>query len=302
MKTPVIFIVFRRPKTTRLVFEAIKQAQPPQLYLVADGPRGPNDVADCESVREVLTDIDWPCEVTRDFADTNLGVANRVTSGITSAFALYEEAIILEDDTLPCPFFFEYCESLLCQWRNEERVQHISGSNFIHNRKADIPHSYYFNNHPSIWGWATWRRAWKHYQLGLPNWPQHKADGLLDRKLKTKAAKQCWEQTLDLHYDNNDPWTWDFQWTYATWARDGLAIAPRQNLVSNIGFGDAATHTSTATAPDLPIHLNHTEEILHPPEPRIEPNLNLVLEKHIHRKQPNKFQRSLSKIRSLLPI
>ncbi len=302
METPVILILFRRPETTRQVFEAIRQARPRHLCLVADGPRGPQDQAPCEAARAVVADIDWPCEVIHDFADTNLGVAKRVSSGITAAFEHYEQAIILEDDTLPCPFFFEFCENLLRHWRDQDCVQHISGTNFIHRRKADIPHSYYLNHHPAIWGWATWRRAWQHYDLNLPGWPRHKAEGLLQSKLQTDDARRHWEQTFDLHHDNDDPWTWDYHWTYATWTQGGLAASPRQNLVTNIGFGEGATHTGTATAPDLPIDDIHTEEISHPLEPRLDTHLNQLLEQRLHRKPPNKFQRGLSKLRRLLPL
>jgi len=302
MNTPVILILFRRPETTRRVFEAIRQARPPKLYIVADGARGPDDDASCESARAIVANIDWPCEVIRDYADTNLGVAKRVSSGITGAFRHYEEAIILEDDTLPNPFFFKYCEELLARWREEERIQHISGTNFIHCHQAEIQHSYYFNNHPAIWGWATWRRAWQHYDTRLPHWPEHRKEGLLERKLHTTTARQNWTETFDLHHDNEDPWTWDYHWTYATWVQNGLAAAPRQNLVTNIGFGEGATHTGTTTAPDLPIDPSHDETIVHPQGPDIHEPLNRWLEEHLHKKQPNKFQRGLSKLRKILHV
>ena len=300
LDTPIIFILFRRPETTRRVFEEIRRAKPRRLFLVADGPRGPQDDAACRLAREVVADIDWECETSRYYAEKNLGVATRVSSGITKAFEHVEEAIILEDDTLPSPFFFQYCESLLEYWRRDEKVFHISGINFLHGKSASGDSSYYFHRHPAIWGWATWKRAWSHYDLRLPDWPWHQKNGLLQRNLRTQTAIKQWDQIFDLHYDNDDPWTWDYHWTYATWVKSGLAASPRQNLVTNLGFGKDATHTGNAEAPDLPIDPKHTETIIHPLESAVHEEFNLLMERHIYGKPPNKLRRGLSKLWKLV--
>ncbi len=299
LHTPVVFIFFRRPETTAKVFQAIRRARPRRLILVADGPRGHEDEDLCRQSRKVVDHIDWECEVTRSYSDTNLGVAKRVSTGITEAFKLVEEAIILEDDTLPSPFFFKFCENLLEQWRKDERVFHISGTNFIHDLCKDQQHTYYFNRHPAIWGWATWRRAWQHYDMQLHDWPRHKKDGLLQKNLHLHNAISEWEKTFDLHHENNDPWTWDYHWVYAAWSQGGRSISPHRNLVTNIGFGKGATHTGDGIAPNLPINQDFDEEIVHHPDSSLQEDLNLLLEKRLFQKHPNKLQRGLMKLRKL---
>ena len=170
MDTAVALIIFRRPELTARVFERIREARPPKLFVIADGPRPGNaeDVRLCANTRAVVEEVDWPCEVVRDFADENLGLKRRIPSGLDRVFEEVTEAIILEDDCLPDPSFFPYCEELLERYRDDERVIHISGSQLL----PDPPKkwSYHFSRGPAVWGWATWRRAWELYDVELADW------------------------------------------------------------------------------------------------------------------------------------
>ena len=125
-------------------------------------------------------------------------------------------------------------------------------------------------------------------------------NGLLQRNLRTQTAIKQWDQIFDLHYDNDDPWTWDCHWAYATWGKSALAASPRQNLVTNLGFGKDSTHTGNAEAPDLPIDPKHTETIIHPLESAVHEEFNLLMERHIYGKPPNKLRRGLSKLWKLV--
>ena len=168
---PVVLIVFNRPEVTKIVFERIRQARPGLLMLVADGPRerrqGEPDA--CRQVRQIVEHVDWPCEVLKNYSDTNMGCGARVASGIDWVFQHVEQAVILEDDCLPDPTFFRFCEELLDRYRYEERVMQISGSNFLFGRRA-VEVSYYFSRYPLCWGWATWRRAWRHFDFNMQTW------------------------------------------------------------------------------------------------------------------------------------
>ncbi len=115
LKTPVAFIIFKRPDNTQKVFEAIRQAKPPKLLVIADGARAerPGEVERCAATRAIIDRVDWECEVLKNYSDTNMGIKQRVTSGLSWVFNTVEEAIILEDDCLPHPTFFRYCEELL---------------------------------------------------------------------------------------------------------------------------------------------------------------------------------------------
>ena len=130
--TPIVFLIFNRPETTQQVFDAIRQAQPQTLLVVADGPRNdrPEDVDNCRATRAILEQVDWDCEVLTNYSDLNLGCRKRISSGLTWAFEQVEEAIILEDDCLPDPSFFQYCQELLDYYRQDDRIMTISGDNF----------------------------------------------------------------------------------------------------------------------------------------------------------------------------
>ena len=241
---PVAFFIFKRPDCTGRVLDAIRRARPPRLFVVADGPRPgrPDDAGKCAEVRRIVeTGIDWPCDVRKDFADANLGCARRVSSGITWVFSQVEEAIILEDDCVPDGSFFPYCAELLDRFRSDARVGVISGSNFQH-RDVTGGRSYYFSRYPHCWGWATWKRAWQAYDHAMAAWPEAKRCGWLKRFLGDRHEASYWDGIFDYtHAGLIDSWA--YRWTFACWQNEMLSVLPAVNLVTNIGFGPAATHT-----------------------------------------------------------
>jgi hypothetical protein len=244
MKTPVVLIVFNRPKTTELVFAEIANARPPKLLIVADGPRPdrPGEAALCEAARSVVKRIDWDCEVLINFADENMGCQRRVSSGVDWAFANVEEAIFLEDDCLPHRSFFRFCDEMLERYRDDERIMAVSGDNFQFGRKR-WPYSYYFSRYIHVWGWASWRRAWKHYDVNMSQWPMIRNGGWLKDFLDDAHEIDFWTFIFD-QTQQGKIGTWDYQWVFASWLQSGLCILPNINLVSNIGFGSDSSHTS----------------------------------------------------------
>jgi len=265
---PVLFLIFNRPDLTKRVFERIREAQPRQLFIAADGPRAdrPGEAELCAETRAVVERVDWDCEVRTFFRDENLGCKHAVSSAITWFFEHVEEGIILEDDCLPELTFFRFCAELLNRYRNEERVMVISGNNF-QNPTCIRPDSYYFSVYNHIWGWATWRHSWMKYDGNLASWPDRKSTSWLQRFLADSEAAQYWTQMFDsAHAGKID--SWGYPWTYSCWANDGLTVLPAVNLVTNIGFDDRATHTRDPHSPAsaLPTHvmefpLRHPVEI-----------------------------------------
>jgi hypothetical protein len=164
LQTPVALFVFNRTGTTSKVFEAIANVRPSRLLLIADGPRPgkAGETEACMSVREIVSRVDWPCEVSRDFADSNLGCQERMISGLNWVFSLVEEAIIFEDDCLPDPSFFRFCQELLERYRGDSRVASISGTNLV-SEYSNTESSYFFSRLGGNWGWATWRSEWERY-------------------------------------------------------------------------------------------------------------------------------------------
>jgi len=246
MNTPVAFLVFNRPEQTCRVFERIRQAQPRQLLVVCDGPRPhvPTDGERVEEVHQIIArGVDWPCEVLTNYAPANMGCGERVASGLDWVFSLVEEAIILEDDCLPDASFFTFCEAMLERYRHDERVMHINGTNFVASYVRPDS-SYFFSKYVWVWGWATWRRAWCHYDPTMATWETRAK--ALDDSFDTRKEKAFW---LSVFNEARADWskanTWDYQWMYSCWTRDGLSLFPSVNLVENLGFGVDATHTTS---------------------------------------------------------
>lgn len=261
--TPILFLVFNRPDATARVFEAIKNARPSKLFIAADGPRlnkhGEQEL--CDQVKKIVEHIDWPCEVRHHYAETNRGCRNNVSEAITWFFENVPEGIILEDDCLPHPSFFSYCEELLARYRNNDRIKIISGDNFQFGKKCDDA-SYYFSCFPHIWGWATWKRVWDEYDLSMSTYPKFKAENRISTIFNDKKIQRYWMNLFERLY-NNEVDTWDGQLVYAIYNNDGLTILPNVNLITNIGYAPDATHTKEpdifSNLPAYPIG-----DLLHP--------------------------------------
>ncbi|HTY26120.1 MAG TPA: hypothetical protein VMC85_23520 [Desulfomonilaceae bacterium] len=242
LNMPVCLIIFNRPEHTRRALEGIRLVRPKWLFVVADGPRKdvPEDTDACISARAVLKGVDWDCELSTNYSDINLGCKLRVASGLNWLFDNVDEAVILEDDCLPHPSFFRFCEELLQYYRNDSRVMSVSGNNFQNNRSSGS-YSYYFSRYVHVWGWATWRRAWAHYDVSMTQWPILRDRNWLGDFLVDARQVRYWSYIFQEAYESLD--TWDYAWMFACWLQNGLSITPNVNLVSNIGFGPSSTHT-----------------------------------------------------------
>ena len=243
LTTPVALFVFNRPDPTARVFAAIADARPSRLLVIADGPRHERaaEALLCERVREIVSKVNWDCEVSTNFSDINLGCRRRVSSGLDWVFSQVEAAIILEDDCVPDASFFRYCSELLDRYRDDPRVALISGDNFQPARRAE-PYSYYFSRYVHVWGWASWRRTWNHYDVGMSAWPAAREAGLLRRYFSRDRDVRYWTAIFDaVHAGAID--TWDYQLLFSCWSRHALTALPDINLISNIGHGADATHT-----------------------------------------------------------
>lgn len=243
LNTAVLFLVFNRMDTTKQVFEAIRQAKPPRLYIAADGARETKEgeAEKVQAVRDyVMENIDWDCEVKTLFREKNLGCKYAVSGAITWFFENEEQGIILEDDCLPSQSFFWYCEELLNKYKNDETVYLISGD-ARGPESFGMKEDYGFCKYPMIWGWASWARVWQNYDPEISDWP--KVRDTLPASISTyKPTVSFWKRTFEQLYRKEID-TWDFQFAYLLLKNGGKCIVPRLNLISNIGFGADATHT-----------------------------------------------------------
>jgi len=264
LKTAVLFLVFNRLDTTRQVFQSIREARPPRLYIASDGARVDHegDAQNVSAVRDyIIKNIDWECEIRILFRDENLGCKYAVSGAISWFFDNEEEGIILEDDCLPAQSFFWFCEELLERYRHNFGVGIVSGDNFqngINRGDAD----YYFSVYPHIWGWASWASRWKNYDVTLVDFSDTK---FIDNNFSKRSDVNFWKDRFK-EVKNNQIDTWDYQLVFALWKHQQLTIIPRLNLVSNIGFGEGATHTvSESELSEIKVHdfilLKHPEKI-----------------------------------------
>lgn len=260
--------MFRREDLALRTFEPIRAARPSRLYLAADGPRShvPGEAEACAQTRAAIeARIDWPCTVQRDYSASNLGCGRRVSSAIARAFEQEERLIIIEDDCLAEPTFFRFCDELLDRYEQDERVAMISGDQFGRGGWPGGGYSYTYVRLAQIWGWATWRRAWKNFDYELQAWPAERRHGLLERTFPRRRDRRYWTKNFDecLAIDS-----WDYQWAFARWRCGQVGIVPDRNLVSNLGFTGAALHTTddehpAAAVPRVPMEfpLRHPQHV-----------------------------------------
>lgn len=247
LATPVAMTVFNRPRTTARVFQKVAAARPKQLLIVADGPRPGNrqDAELCAQVLDIVTQVDWDCEVIQNASRINMGCRRRMSSGLDWVFENVDRAIILEDDCVPDPTFFRFCQELLNRFEDDKRVMSVTGTNLIGNN-LEGPWSYLFSRYANVWGWATWRRSWQYYDVDMSQWPSFRDFGGLRDLFDDGRMVRNWRRSTEAVYQGRVD-TWDAQWGFACWIQSGLTVVPGVNLISNVGFDRDATHTRDAT-------------------------------------------------------
>ncbi|OGR56373.1 MAG: hypothetical protein A3I11_04160 [Elusimicrobia bacterium RIFCSPLOWO2_02_FULL_39_32] len=266
--TPILFIIYNRPDLTEKIFNQIRLIKPKKLFVAADGPKQgkKGDIEKCQAARNILTQIDWQCEVNTLFSNSNLGCKIGESKPMNWFFDNVSEGIIIEDDTLPDTSFFYFCENLLNYYRSEERVSMISGNNFQFGIKRGSA-SYYFSKITHTWGWASWRRAWRSYDVQIKTFPTFRKENKIKEIFEHEGLQKYFLQNLEGTYKNKLD-TWDYQWTYAIWLQDGYCIIPNVNLIKNLGFRSDATHTKTYNEKCSNMDVGEIKEIIHPSQIR----------------------------------
>jgi len=275
--TPILFIVFNRLNTTRRVLGEIRKIKPRKLYIAADGPRTDRigEKEKCEEVKKfVLDQIYWNCEIKTLFREKNLGCGRAVSSAVAWFFQNEERGIILEDDCLPDPSFFNFCEELLEYHKDNKRVMHISGVQFAPD--LDYNASYYFAKIMHCWGWAGWADRWQYYDYDLKNYNEKSVKNFST----DKNVQNYWLEILN-RLKRGEIDTWDYQWVFKIIEKDGVCINPSKNLVSNIGFGENSTHTPDKNNPLANLPIFEIKDIVHPQKIEADQNaINYIYKYH----------------------
>jgi hypothetical protein len=249
LETPVALLIFNRPHFTAIVFRAIAQARPKRLFVFADGPRNPEEAALCAQTRAVIK-VDWPCDLTMEVSEVNLGRRERSASGFDRVFAESETAILLDDDCVPDPTFFRFCEEMLDRYRDDDRVMSITGANYLGRwTRGWRAQSYHFSYLGSTWGWASWRRAWEHFDVTMQAW-RHPTTKARIREVLGDETYQFKARRFDLV--NEDRHSWDLAWLFAKLLDAGLTIVPAVNLIRNIGCVGEISNPTTHPLANMP--------------------------------------------------
>jgi len=263
--TPVALIIFNRPDLVQRQCEILRALPLEQLYVIADGPReGTDDYENCHAARAIIDSIDWTFDVQKNYAERNMGCANRIVSGLDWVFSKVDRAIILEDDCLAHHGFFPFCEELLERYEYDDEIMHISGTNPL--LEFNEPFSYRFSHHASCWGWATWARAWSNNDVKM-NLPKRHIRRLLKQYMQgNRVAIDFWMAEIDSTRRGVLD-AWDYPWQLSIWRHGGSSIVPNRNLISNAGFRSDATHTKNESAYYANMPIQEMEfPLRHPPD------------------------------------
>ena len=238
----VLLLFFTRSATFQKVFDEVKKARPSKLFLYQDGPRNEHDLVGIEACRQIVSDenIDWECEVHRNYLSQNQGCD---PSGFRShkwAFSLADKVIVLEDDVVPSQSFFPFCKEMLDRYEHDERITMIAGFN-IDEVTDDCPYDYFYTSAFSIWGWASWRRVaeqWdEKYGFVTDDFNMHQMEAV--------ARQRGYRNTmLPMFRDHSKRGKEYFE--TIDWANmilnSGLAVMPTKNQINNIGLMPDSTH------------------------------------------------------------
>lgn len=249
MDEPILVIAFNRPDRLATLLDRLRALQPTRLFVAVDGPREgrAGEAALVQECRDLVSTVDWECEVQTLFQDRNLGCGLGVSTAVTWFLGEVERGIILEDDLVPDPSFFGFCTELLDRYETDERVFAVSGCNYVPASGLTNPDApYRFSRVPHIWGWATWRRSWTDYRLDISDWRMRLPLSRLWRASGRSPAGTVYWSGVFRTLGRGEIDTWDGQLVLAAMARGGLTATSNVNLVENVGFGAEATHTVEA--------------------------------------------------------
>ena len=243
--TPILLITFNRPDHVRQVLTEIRKQQPAQLFVCQDGAREGNEIdrVKCQEVRDVISElVDWPCELHTLYQKKNLGCGPGPAAGIDWFFSQVDMGIIMEDDCLPHPDFFAYCEEMLNRYNDNPNVRFINAT--LYHDRWQCNASYGFSRYMVTGAWAGWRRTWQGFDIDMHTWHPWQFRKQVKRLTQDTTEANWWYWKLkEIQVDESKKSYWDYQMQMHLFRIEALTVHPNKNLVSNIGFDTEGTHT-----------------------------------------------------------
>lgn len=238
----VLILFFNRPKLLEKVFIEVRKAKPSRLYLFQDGAREgrEDDVVNVNKCREIVENIDWDCEVFRNYQTKNNGCDPSEYLAQKWMFETEEMGIVLEDDDVPSQSFFPFCKELLEKYKDDQRINMICGMNNCE-VSDHCKYDYLFSTSGAITGWASWKRV-------IDEWTDYV--DLLDDKYAVKQFREEYKDRIDVkkrietYNKHNASGRAHYESILSSNAlmQNRLNIVPKKNLISNIGNDGESTH------------------------------------------------------------
>lgn len=244
---PVLIIFFARPNVLEQTFAKVKEQRPSKLLLWQDGPRNgrKDDIENIMACRKIVENIDWECTVYRYYHKENIGCDPSTHLSHKWAFSLVSKCIILEDDVLFSPSFFQFCKTLLEKYETDERIDRICGHNVLGSYKSNEA-DYFFAKSGNSIGWATWRRVAEKWDSEYSFLNDKEALRLLRMAKPNKREHDKWLKTCKEKAATGKAF-WEFIIGTETYLNNRLIIYPTVNMIAHIGFGENSTHYVTDT-------------------------------------------------------
>ncbi len=232
IKSPILYCCYNRLDLIKKSLPILKNIECKKIYISIDGPKNnAEDININNEIKQYIKELKFFSQVSILERDENLGCKIAVSNAINWFFENEEFGIILEEDLLPSQNFFLFCDYALEKYKYEEKIMMISGTNYLGENISS--NKYFFSEHFLIWGWATWKRAWKYYDVEMKKWH----DESVKQDLKDRYNKKEFDflqKRFDSFFGSYSD-TWDIQWYFNCIYKRGLTIIPESNLVSNIG-------------------------------------------------------------------
>ncbi len=242
---PIALFVYNRPTHTRHTVTALKSsalAANSDLFVFSDGPRNHESEAAVGQVRDYIGSIDGFKTVTIVEQRENKGLARSISEGVTQLCEQRDRVIVLEDDLATSPHFLDYVNDGLNRYANEERVMQIAG--YMFPIELAMEEDALFLPFISSWGWATWRRAWRHFDRREDVFEQILQDAETKRRFDlngrykySKILRAQQRRAVD---------SWAIFWYVSVFLRNGLSLFPRKTMVRNLGFDGSGVNCAVS--------------------------------------------------------
>lgn len=302
---PVVVFLFKRVEKTAMIIDRLAQILPRKVYLIADGPRNAGEEDAVKKCRETVEQhITWPCEIKKNYAQTNRGVFENIAGGAKWVFEREEVAIFLEDDNFPALSFFPFCEEMLRLYKNNPQILWICGSNYLIDYEFKNNASYSFTQNMLPCGWASWANKFnKYYQADFEGWPA-KTTKLRIKKLKyssvlKKQEISNWEYEIYRKSHGLKYLSWDYQMSYTLRSQNLLGIIPKYNQIQNIGVDFDSIHGGNTMSNEMTSRFCENQikdlefPLIHPTEVAIDPKFEKSLGRIITYPWSQRFKSTL---------